>query len=914
MNVRLSRRVDRLVALVWGWMVLVSCHDKARALDWDPGSIALGLNAGKTCAVGVDRGGRLHTVHGSETATHRVLTYSMRPTPAQGFSTVTELYSTTNPDWGPAHLDIDVTGDFTVQIAVVTVGGGLIVYEKSASSASFTQTLSRVGVAMGSANGGISLLAAGNGVSLPSLAYTATDGSLKFIEKGSGGWSSAATVTSGANTGLAPVLIDTFGGLIVPNPLSKVIFSYNDATDQIQASYFSIIANAWLAPENVAPAPGVTRPDADVHFGKQGVSYTLNHGSGETRIRQVRFAEGSPGSWTLRTVASSDEMESDFDFFGTTTGMRYDAAGNAMVAYKRDSFPILALFTRDIRARRYNPATGWERTTVNSFAGGFTQDLDLATNQAGDPVLVYDLDLGDDESVFQWARPVSEPWVAPANPLTSFAHTFAPGLATGPDGTVYLAAGVANQAGIFDPRSYQSPRLFSFRGNQVQTLNLGSSSNPHVANAVTVTPDGVVHVVSLRVVNSSSTTGDLLYFRVVDGMVADVTLVDDGGSEINIADRGVLRLGANAAGRLYLAFTRSAGGTAILTLPPGSPLGPGQRPWEQFANVGVTSPGYDLVVRPDDGVILSYYQSGTRNIRCYGNVNLATGAKNATFSDDLYVILSVGTPVPPNIACSLTSAGVPKLAYCNDGTIFYLSRSGSGATGVILADGYPGAWVDFTTAAGISNITAQSTVDGGSLFNYRFEEATPSTPLSSGRFGTPGIGFSSLGGELVATPDASGFPFVVTGLLSGGAPLFLFFDDVMLCRPADALDDDGDGVPLLLENAHMMASNFPDAPLLPDPYFIHDLEIGFTVRTPLLNSVNFPAMHRVQYGEYIYAMKRSDDLRVFRSPDAGTSFQGSATTQVAPGVRSSNIGLNFSPSFRTSKPRNFVRLQVTRAR
>jgi hypothetical protein len=914
MNGRSICRVSSWAAGVSGLLLFLFLHHEAPALDWDSRSIALGTNAGKSCAVGVDRAGRIHTVHSSETTTDKVLTYSMRPTPAEGFTTVIPLSSSADPDSAAAHVDIDITADFTVQIAVATVGGALLVYEKTASFPGFTQTLARSGVAMGSANGGVSLVAAGNGMSFASIAYTGSDGSLKFIEKGAGGWSSAASVTSGSNTGLAPALIDTFGGLIVPNPLNKAIFSYNDATDQIQASYFSLISGTWLAPENVAPAPVFTRPDADVHLGKQGVSYTLNHGSGETRTRQVRFAEGSSGSWTLRTVATSDEMESDFDFFGTTTGMRFDAAGNARVAYKRDSFPILALFTRDIRVRHFNPATGWERTIVDTFVSRYTQDLDLAANEAGDPALVHDLDPGAEDSVFSLARPVSEPWVVPATPLTSFGHTFAPGLATGPDGTVYLAAGVANQAGIFDPRTYLSPRLFAFRGNQVDTVNLGSSSNPHVANAVTVTPDGVVHVVSLRVTTTSSTTGDLLYFRVVNGLVADVTAVDDGGVDTNFADRGVLRLGANADGRLYLAFTRSAGGTAILTLPPGSTLGPGQRPWEQFANVGITSPGYDLVVRPDDGVVLAYYLAGPRTIRCYANVDLVTGAKNATFADGLYATLAVGTPAPPNVACSLTSAGVPKIAYCNDGAIRYLSRSGSATTAHILADGYPDSWVDFTTAGGISNIIAQSPVDGGSLFNHSFEEAAPSTPLSSGRFGTPGIGFSALGGEMVATADASGFPFVATGLLSGGAPLFLFFDDVMVCRPADALDGDGDGVPLLLENAHMMASNFPDAHHLPDPYFINDLEIGFTIRTPLVNSVNFPALHRRQHGEFLYAMKRSNDLRVFMSPDAGTSLQGSASTEVAPGVRSSNLGLNFSPAFRTTRPRNFVRLQVTRVR
>ncbi|GAA5482727.1 hypothetical protein [Haloferula sargassicola] len=888
----------------------------SRAAEWESSTLDTGPNEGEVVAVASDRAGRRHVAFSSDDGGTFNLEYAVRDNPLAGVATRLTLFSTSVAASEVKHLAIDVGSDFTVVVAVVTSGGSLLVYEKT--GASFVQTLSRSSAALADLDGGVSVVASGNEVSYHSIAYTASDGSAKFIEKTLAGWSSAQSVTSGADSGLGARLSTTYGGVLAPTITPRVVVSYNAAADRVQASFFSLGSSTWLAPETIESVADFTRPDVDCFYGKIGVSYVRSVPSGDTTVQEVRYAE-SPGGgpWTLQTVASGSSELADLEYYAFRTGMRFDAGGHPMVAYKHDIFAILVFGTIDVRVRRYLPGVGWELSTLLGTSGSYSPSFDFDGDRQGDPVLALPSDPGSADSTLRLFQMAIAPFSCEVPPalLNGFSHTFSPGLARGPDGTMYLVAGVATQAGVFDPYVYGFPRLFAFKGNQVTTTTLTSSSNPHVSNAVCVGNDGTVHVLSLRVVDTSSTQGDLIYYRVRNGVVVASNLVNNGGNQVGISGRQPSRIGVDDAGNVYVTYHAPSGDVGMLArLPadvdPASPL-----PWVNLVSLGGVTTGLDLAVRGDGGYAASYFETTTRAVRVYSNVDPATGAITSTPTSGSYKALSPGDADPLNVSCAFGPSGKPYAAAVIGGAVFLCDRASGSAHSANLDTGYTDGRADLLYRNGVFEVCLQSTVDGGRLDWIRYQVLPSTITLDVGTIATPAVGLSGIGGDFEAALDGNGLPWMAYGFVSGGFPLLLFFHDVLLCRASDSLDLDNDGIPLLSEYAHMGADNFADAGY--PPYFdpVSEFEPGFSFRhpdVPLSSVIPFAAQ---QFGVFRYALKNSEDLDVFTQPSAA---QGGPGVQIlsSPG---SGIGLRrlwfaYNSSFVASHPRHFIRMEVSRER
>ena len=919
MNAFIIPRIARLCLL--GCALLST--PRSLALDYEVQFFDQTLSTDGAVSVAVDRAGREHLVAFVTDASGGRVSYVRQDhNPAVPPAPVTLLTATTSAE-RVVHLSIDVSPNFAVVIAMITEGGALKIFEKGASQGSFSKVVDEGSVALGTTSGGVSIVAAGNGFSFHSAAYTASNGSLRFIQNSLSGWTTQV-VTSASNTGLAPALSDTYGGSLAPIVTPRIIVSYDDAAKQVQASYYSLLSNSWQAPVPIETVSGFTRPDVDVFRGKLGVSYETSTTSGSTSTFLVRYAENSAASWALQTVASSSELGS-LEFFDNTTCMRFDAAGNPMVSYQRDVFPVFALYTLDLRLRRYLPGIGWELNTVYDHDDGFTRVHKLVTDGAGDPVVASLVkSLGGGNSYVALFQAASRPWSCQVPPTLSngHAHTFAPALATGPDGTTYLVAGVANQSSIFDPRSYLQPRLYAFKGSHTTETVIPSSLNPHVANAIAVGSDGVVHVVTLRVTSTSSVSGDLLYFRIVDGIATHSVAVDESGTAVGIASRNPIRLGIDDAGQLYLGYGRAAGGAALATLPPGSNLSPGQLPWTTVTTASGATGGTDLVVRGDGGYCFAYFNQSDRTIRSFSNVSLIDGHPVSPPQSSLVATLSAGSINPLNVACTFGHAQKPVFATCEaaDAVRIYVK----GALGIFAYDvssgvPTPSTYVDLLYRDGFYDLCYSNATDGGSLYHVRMPHGGFLSPTMEGRICQPGVGPSGLGGDLVASYDAHGFPWMTHGFVAGGAPLFLFFDDILLARPADSLDLDDDGIPLLSEDAHCLANNFPDSHLLLPQSFVTNngtnVAVGYSFRHPFVNSSFGVPYGTMQFGDFRYTLTTSEDLSYFDTPLIGAgSPLGTILPPPADGVGMRGFQASFTPTFRSTHPHYFARLTVSRER
>ncbi|MCW1914908.1 hypothetical protein OJ996_15070 [Luteolibacter sp. GHJ8] len=892
-------------------------------LDWVWQSVASGPEAGTRCAVAVDPAGRIHTVHTTVSSGTTTLTYSMRPNRGSGFSAVQTLLSST---LSVAHLDLDVGTDYTVQAAAVLGNGDVVVYERTSGGVLSIHT---VAVAGGStaATGGVSIVASGNGFSRPSLAFTATDGSARFTDKTSV-WAAPVAVTTGANTGFAPSLTDTYGGLVVPTTTPRAIFTYSDTLKRVQVSYYSLISSSWQAPVNVAPCPAATRPSVDVHLGKLGVAYSFTDSSGETPVRAIRYADNASGSWTVQTITAADEMESEFDFFSSNLEMSFDATGEPLVGYKRDVFVIFDAFTRDIRFRRRVPAIGWEMTVVKELGSDFCGDLDLATNGAGDPAFVFEDDTNTTDSNFTFARPWAQPVTTDTSAAldASYQHSFAPALALNPKGEVMLLASVATQADLFSERVYRTPKIVTERHGPDLVTDVGTTDGPHFANALVTTASGLTYFVTLQGALTFDTSGEIHYgqhFGSAANATAPVGAVVSGVFQRQRAKRAPLRLASDATDRLYLTFTAEDGTGRLITRTPPEPP-PGletiRRQWYPLDIIPGDPTGIDLAVRADGAYAISYVDPGVRIVKLRTNINVANGAKLLAPVTVNVLTLGAGGTLPLNTACVIPSSGVPHVLTGQGNLIKDLRFNSSGAVlSQNLPFDCPGATVRAVASGNRIDVCAHSTRDGGSLHHTRFFDGVATTPQTQGRFVNTRGGMGSLGPDLAMVLDANGFPVIASSHLSGGFPLLTFFDDVLISRKADSLDDDGDGVPLLAENAHAMARFMADASLKPRmETFTYNsgglqLEMGARYRHPKV-PLTSGATGVSLFGEFRYQIAYSSDLQTFAVPPAG--FFINTVTDPDPQVQVGQrlVTVWATPAQRVAHPRGFVRLDVSRDR
>ena len=901
-----------------------------RALDWETTPISL---TGSTevvaiSDVAVDAAGRTHTVF-VQNSLDNIIVYRLRASGSAGFSDA-ETVKIPGDDPDALHVSIDVTDDFTVQIAVLDELGIVRVYEKEERSSTWSETV--VGTAGSTEPGaGIDILSRESGAVVYSRLNGGTNaGGVRFSSQSSdGSWSTPEDIVPGRNpdTGLAPTLIAT-GSFRQP----FMVVSYNRAENRVEESSLTRPllppqTLSWRAPREIAPAPAATRPDAAIGNGVIGVSFV----SGTTLVRFAEFQPTGPlgfeeEAWILSDVTLSNELEEGMlQSFGPSTALTIDAAGNPWVAYTRDQVSGFDVRTRDIRARRLIPGTGWELSIVEALTSPSTgtiqntSALHLASGENGDPSLIYERDAGATSSLV-FARPETAPWViGRPESLDEFSETSAPALATGPAGAVHLISSTVT--GVSPPTPGPS-QVVTFADGE-ETREVIPMPGPNRAHAATVTPDGVLHVLALRTAVMTNTSGELLYFRRAPGG----SFTDTAPVSIAGADVAPVFLECDGSGTLYAASVPTGGGAQIHTLTPGATA------WERIT--GISNPsiiGMDLAVRNDGGVALSYFEfsgADSGDIQLYANFNPSRGELSEFF--DTYLV-DTSDSVPKNTTCTISGTGNLAVAFGSRSGITYAEpRATSGFDlRTIGSAAFAEATVSMITRAGDAHLLTHTDEDGGSLTHFRFESGTATSPVQIERFSVPGRALAPTGSlsgiertertALAASFDGNGFPIVAAGFTR---PFVIgTIETVLLARPADALDDDGDGIPLLLEAAHCLDINRKN--LLSETAEPRaasgsggEIDLSFRFNYPAIRSIFSDG--QVRSGEFVYQFEAGSDLagweaETFSDTPGIDPLIPPFVFDPDPFCLTTLIGFRYQPEYINANPRRFGRFVISRDR
>ena len=657
-------------------------------------------------------------------------------------------------------------------------------------------------------------------------------------------------------------------------------------------------------------------------------------------IQNLATANPDDVTWVGGKITTADEDPTDADDFGgfaEKTGTTLDAAGNPWVVYSR----LVEGNSEDIRARRATPGTGWEVSVIEKFdrMGGRTSNsLAVASGENGDPSVVFERDNGG-ESDLVFARPFSAPWVVGTpGAFDDVRQSFAPAMTNHPDGSFCLVTSHSTGGGFIlpgfpaDPFRYTDRKLLTYAGGEVTELDLASSAIPHVANAVATTPDGVVHIISLRKETLAAAAGEVIYTAANNGRpVSDIA----GQTIVGEAASGPVSLGSDSAGNLYATYLRPDGGIEIRTLEPDN-LG---STWETVATLSVPSPvGIDLAVRADGALGVSYYdssRSGTglpeegAQVRYFSDIDPRTGNRTSAFLDYGAFSLSDRDVPPLNTACAILPDGLPRITFALRGPVKYLRPNTSRSIPFEVFEpivGFLGSTVDMVARGNEIHLLAHTESEGGTLRHVRFSDADPLPVEENNVFITPGFALKSAARtKVAATIDANGFPVMAAGLFTGtpGTPFNPFAEDVvLLSRPADALDDDSDGIPLLLEQAHCLNRFSPDPlDLLAQSSASRSTNgnviQGFGVRVPRLPE--HPEESGLRVAEFAYLYQVSADLTAW-SPEtfeAGSvEFAASSSGPITVDSICVDRGISYRylSSYVEANPRRFSRIEVTRDR
>ena len=167
---------------------------------------------------------------------------------------------------------------------------------------------------------------------------------------------------------------------------------------------------------------------------------------------------------------------------------------------------------------------------------------------------------------------------------------------------------------------------------------------------------------------------------------------------------------------------------------------------------------------------------------------------------------------------------------------------------------------------------------------------------------------------------------MAAGIFTGLAGSFInssAVDTVLLARPADALDDDGDGIPLLQEEAHCLDRFSPDSgDGLPTGFASRSADgevlMGYSVRIPLVETAS-PEPAGLRAGEFVYSYQVSTLLDNW-TPETFIPGSVEVVGSAAGAITADSvcidrgISVRYSPGFVTENPRRFSRLEVTRDR
>ncbi len=893
----------------------------AAAVSWESRPLSnSGDSAGDLLAVSTDSAGRVHTVFSLSDGKSQTLFYRLRENGSSGFSNPEKVRSSDVESDHIVHLDLAVTLEFTVQLATVDAAGNASVFELANGETAWTSSGFPT-LATSESTGGISIIprrlldTPRSQVAYTSITKGGIPGGIDIynqIEPG-GGWTAHfPLLVLGAGEGLAPVLVDF-------NRTGRTfVASYSSSKGEVRAHYYRALDSDWSSPETIAEASEFTRPDAaKILDGDLVAAFRTSSGSGAARTTAITYATrskvlGDGSSWTTRSVSSESEIDrSAGEDFAGDVDLALDAAGAPVVAYSRFVFEPMTVRSLDVRVRRgYPGAIDWPLDIIESFGShgfGFyaTTGPSLHAGLDGDPAILFKRDRNASGSEVIFARPRPAPWTLRGAPglSGSFAQSFAPSIAAGTGGHIHIVAGTATGDNPTDPPvTYGPPTFVSLArdGSVAYSETLPSSlTNPHVSHALTTDSQGRAHVLSLRLSDDTSTSGDLLYFR---QDAPGVPGFSPGRRPSESVVPGAIALGIDAQDRLYAAFAIAGTSNGRIRL---ARLAPGALSWEVLGTLFGDSSMPDLAVRPDGGYALSFYEEESGAIQLFSNIDLTTGLLQEP-EISVVTLLSSSVATPLNTSVVILPDGLPRVAIASFNAFFYYksdaSLSGGASQFLVATPGFLDGIIDLVADGNTLHAVSHNSLG---LRHLEFTDADPANPLRDDLFATPGYALNSRGHKTLSlATDGNGAPVLATGLRSTQPGNFFSYDLAFVARPGDAWDHDGDGLPALFEAAFCQdprAFSPSFAALVEERLERHTTGVDLAFRFPS------PAVD----GAFNYAYEASSDLIGWSSEtiEPGIALLPAVPLTGTDRCRTRQIG------FRYAEPlQRFARFRVSRDR
>jgi len=806
--------------VVWGTVSL-----PLSAQSWPREDLATGPETGSLMATAVDKHGRVHVVYTQATGIaldETTLVYELTNAAFDYTRPAGDTFGFFDSSSTPTDLSMTVTDDFRVQVATISRDGEVTVAELSDRhdttweftlvSSLGSRHLTETGVSI-AANTGTQ---GGTGLVYTRRASTLSEpGAARFhVQNLDGSWAAGEDLFASTGGGVAPILLATPQGLRGNRFISKTIVAYDVLNERLHFSYTNNFNGLWSSADTIAESVVFTKPDAAYHDGRLSVAWSNPEDGVSYASRQQ--LDGTSGTlfthydW-MNDIVVPDTETGVNEFFGPKVAMALDAGGNPQIAFTRNlNLDINGRSTRDVQVWRKFANLGWSQAHRHDFAStplGFdhlTTGLDLATHVNGDPVLVCERDRGTD-SVAVISRPLGAPWIVEKAPLLEDDHwSWAPALATGLNGNLHLVASYSSFPN--EPVEYFSKLItISPSGPSEVGIPFPSTDQPASANAITIAPDGIAHIVGIHPVESGSSIGELSYWSgPPEGPITLQTAPADNAAKVGlVGEVDGLILKSDAAGNLLLVFPTESGFQIVKRNAQSST-------WEAPESVTGNIASFDGDLRADGGYSVAYHNSTSRQISLITNIDTTSGALSTVHSDPAFGFSEAAQP-PFDLACALGPDGRPRVAYSQGGIMNFLSPTDSGSplfdhreVGINAND----STVEMIAESDRFHLLSHSTANGRVLNNLVVKD---SGKIKESVIAAPGLSLARAFQRqaISATLDGNGNPVMAVGLGASGlfAPI-----SIMLARPGDSLDADGDGLPLLLEGAHCYDPKLADAP------------------------------------------------------------------------------------------------------
>ena len=915
--------------IVWGIASL-----PLSAQLWPRDDLATGPGTASLIATAVDKHGRVHTVYTQATGIaldETTLVYEVTNAAFEFTKPAGATFGFFDSTSAPTDLSMTVTDDFRVQVASINRDGEVSVaelsdrhdttWETTQVSLQGSRHLTETGVSIAAGagvQGGTALVYTRRGAT-----STEPGKATYHFQNLDGTWSPGVNIFETDGAGVAPILLSTSQGLQGNEFISRAVVAYDVNNARVHTVYTNSLTGFWGSADIIAEGVTFTAPDAAYHDGQLSVAWSDPADGVSYATRQQ--LDGTSGTqfahygWMSEFAVPASET-GDNEFFGNKVALALDAGGHPQVAFTRHlNFDINGTSALDVQVWRKFSNLGWSQAHRHNFAStppganNRITGLDIATHLNGDPVVVYQRDPGRANSVAATARPRGAPWVVEKAPLLDELWSWAPALATGKNGELHMVSSYSTFPD--EPVEYHTRLVTSTpSGSTEVNIPFPSLGEPTSANAITITPDGIAHIVGIRPVESGSDIGELSYWSgPPTGPITLQTGPADNAAKVGlVGEQDELILKSDAVGNLLLAFPTASGFHIVKR-------NAQTESWESPENITGNIESFDGDMRADGGYTVAYYNSNSRQISLITSIDTTSGSLTDVHSDPAFGF-SAGAQEPFDIACALGPDGRPRIAYSQGGIMNFLSPSNSGSplfsqkeVGINAND----STVEIVAQSDRYHLLSHSTAYGNILNHHVVKD---SGQIKRSIIAFPGLSltraFQRQG--VSATLDRNGHPIMAVGLGAAGlfAPL-----SVMLARPGDSLDTDGDGLPLLLEGAHCYNPTLADAP--------HSLVNGEATKNATFASQLFEyrrpdgfgmrlASGR-RYADFDYEFETSVDLlnweyeEEFLGEVAPLLIAEMDTDEGADCIRSKS-GFLYIFNTPSAGPKRFGRLRISRAR